>query len=103
MILDTVYSINSVPIRLTEERWARIVDRRPYMASYYDQVLVAVEEPTYILPGHRGSLIAVLSVGRSKYLHVAYREIGRSDGFIITAYIKPKVNKGQAIWREKEQ
>jgi hypothetical protein len=104
MILETVYSINHVPVRLTEERWDHIVDRRPYMTAYYDAMLNAVEQPTYILPGHRGSLIAVLPIGKSKYLHVVYREVSRHDGFIITAYIKPKVNKRQAIWHEgKEQ
>lgn len=79
MILDTVYSINHVPIRLTDERWDHIVDRRPDMTAYYDKVLDAVEQPTYILLGHRGSLIAVLSLGRSKYLHVVYREISQGD------------------------
>jgi len=103
MILDTVYSINSVPIRLTEERWIHIVDRRPYMTAYYDKVLEAIEQPTYILPGHGGSLMAVSPLGKSKYLHVVYREVGRHDGFSITAYIKPRVNKRQAIWREKDQ
>jgi hypothetical protein len=103
MILDTVYSINNVPIRLTEERWDHIVDRRPYMTAYYDKVLDAVEQPTYILPGHRRSLIAILPLGAAKYLHVVYREISRSDGFIITAYIKSRVNKRQAIWHEKKE
>ena len=103
MILDTVYSINHVPIRLTEERWDHIVDRRPYMTAYYEKVLNAVEQPTYILLGHRASPIAVLPIGRWKYLHVVYREVGQHDGFIITAYIKPRVNKRQVIWHEGKQ
>jgi hypothetical protein len=70
------------------------------MTAYSDKVLNAVEQPTYILRGHKGSLIAVLPIGKSKYVHVVYREVGRQDGFIITAYIKPRVKKGQAIWRE---
>lgn len=31
------------------------------------KVLEAIERPTYILPGHRGSLIAVLPIGRAKH------------------------------------
>jgi hypothetical protein len=73
------------------------------MTAYYDKVLDAIERPTYMLLGHRGSLIAVLPMGRSKYLHVVYREVGRHDGFVITAYIKPKVNNKQAIWHEGKQ
>ncbi len=45
MILDTVYSVNDVPIRLTEERWMHIVDGRPDLASYYDLILNAIERP----------------------------------------------------------
>ncbi|MDW8239537.1 MAG: hypothetical protein RMM98_07975 [Acidobacteriota bacterium] len=63
MFLDTEYSINHVPIRLTEERWDHIVDRRPYMTAYYDTVLDAVEQPTYMLLGHRGSPLRVSSLG----------------------------------------
>jgi len=103
MVLDTVYSINNVPVRLTEERWEHIIDRRPHLASYYDKVLDAIERPVYILRGHRGSLIGVLSVGRFKYLHVVYREASLQDGFIITAYIKRRVNKRSAVWREEDQ
>lgn len=46
MTLDTAYSVNNVPIRLTEERWEHITDRRPYMTSYCDEMLGAIERPT---------------------------------------------------------
>jgi glyoxylase-like metal-dependent hydrolase (beta-lactamase superfamily II) len=103
MVLDTAYSVNDVPIHLTEERWDHITDRRPYMTSYYDETLDAVERPTWVLPGHRGGLIAVRNIGRFKYLHVVYREVSLEDGFIVTAYVARKVNKRRAIWREENQ
>jgi len=103
MTLDTAYSVNDVPIRLTEERWEHITDRRPYMTSYYDEMLGAIEHPTWVLPGHRGSLIAVRNVGRFKYLHVVYREASLEDGFIVTAYIARRVKKRRATWREENQ
>ena len=102
-ILETVYSVNNVPIRLTDERWDHILERRPYMSSYYDAMLDAVEEPTYILRGYTGTLVAVVVLGRAKYLYVTYRENTASDGFIITAGIKAKLDKSKTIWRAEDQ
>jgi hypothetical protein len=96
--VDVVYSINGVPIRLTEERWSHIVENKPHMRAYYDQVLAAVEKPTWVLRGYAGALIAVLSLGRRQLLNVVYREISRKDGFIITAFISRKINKRNLIW-----
>ena len=62
MILETVYSLNNVPVRLTEERWEHIVGVHPYMTRYYEEMLDAVDDPEYILPGHKGSLIAVVAL-----------------------------------------
>jgi hypothetical protein len=99
MLMATIDSIDGVPIRLTEERWDHIVDRHPYMSSYYEDVLDAVTDPEYILRGQGGALVAVETLGRKKYLEVTYREFGKIDGFIITAYISPKLDKGKIIWR----
>jgi hypothetical protein len=66
MILEVVYSVVGVPIRLTEERWEHIVDRHPHMTSYYEDVLEAVEKPEYILRGHGGTFFAVETPGRRK-------------------------------------
>lgn len=86
-----------------EGPWEHILDRRPYLATYYDRILDAIERPTYVLPGHKGALIAVVNLSRLKYLHVVYREVSLDDGFIVTAYIKRRVNKRRAIWREDDQ
>jgi hypothetical protein len=99
--VDIAYSVNGVPIRLTEERWEHIVSNKPYMESYYEEVLNAVERPTWILQGYAGALVAVLTLGRQKYLHVIYRELSRHDGFIITAFISRKVNRSAIIWPKK--
>lgn len=99
--MDIVYSINRVPIRLTEERWDHIISNKPYMGSYYDELLESVERPAWILRGYAGSLVAVLSLGKQKYLHVVYREVSRDDGFIITAYISHKINRSMIIWPKK--
>jgi hypothetical protein len=96
--VDIAYSINGVPIRLTEERWEHIVSNKPYMTIYYDKVLEAIENPTWILRGYAGALVAVLSLARQNYLHVVYREISQDDGFIITGFISRKINRRMIIW-----
>ncbi|MGH9929782.1 MAG: hypothetical protein ACREA9_11230 [Pyrinomonadaceae bacterium] len=98
MILETVFSLNNVPVRLTEERWEHIVGVHPYMTRHYEEMLDAVDDPEYILPGHKGSLIAVVGLRKKTILHVMYRELSKADGFIITAYTKTSFDKKKAIW-----
>jgi hypothetical protein len=98
--MEITYSINGVPIRFTEERWLHIVSNKPYMESYYEHILEAVENPMCVLRGYGGSLVAVLSVGRQQYLHVVYKEVSREDGFIITAFITRKYNRKMRVWSQ---
>lgn len=101
MNLDIVESVNGVPIRLTEERWyEHIVRNRPYMSGYLEAVLDAVENPEFVLRGNRGSKIAVINLGREKWLHVIYKELSQDDGFIITAMIKKSYNRNLIIWEQ---
>lgn len=99
--MERVYSVNSVPIRLTQERWEHIVSNKPYMEAYYERVLDAVERPTWVLQGYAGAFVAILTLAKQEYLHVIYREMSRTDGFIITAFIARKVNKRAIIWPKK--
>ena len=96
--METVYSVNGVPIRLTDERWEHIVNNKPYMESYDERILEAVEKPTLVLRGYAGSLVAVLSVSRQQYLHVVYKEINQNDGFIITAFVARRYNRRMVVW-----
>ncbi len=99
MILGIADSVNGVPIRLTDERWEHILDRKPNMASLVETVLDAVEDPEYILSGYAGTLIAVIHLGGRSYLNVVYRELSQTDGFIITARIESQLHKSKIIWR----
>jgi len=71
------------------------------MEAYYDRVLDTVEQPTWVLQGYAQALVAVLALGKQKYIHVVYRELNRNDGFIITAFIARKVNKRSIVWPKK--
>ena len=96
--MEIAYSVNDVPIRFTEERWEHIINNKPYMESYYERILDAIEKPTFVLRGYAGSLIAILSVGRQRYMHVVYKEVSQDDGFIITAFIARKYNRRMIVW-----
>ena len=74
--MDIAYSIDGVPIRLTAERWFHIVENHDDLAGHYDDILDIVESPDMILPGHRGSLIAIRGAGKGQYLAVVYRQLG---------------------------
>jgi hypothetical protein len=70
--VEIAYSIHGIPIRLTDERWEHIVSNKPYMYAFDDAIPKAIEEPTVVLRGYAGTLIAVLSLARERYLHVVY-------------------------------
>jgi hypothetical protein len=61
-------------------------------------LLDAVEDPEYILRGYKGTLIAIVHLGKRSYLNVVYRELSHTDGFIITARIEPMLDKSKIIW-----
>ncbi len=96
--MEIAYSAHGIPIRLTYERWFHITESHDDLASYYFEVLETVEKPEFIIRGNKGSLKAVKSMGKDKWLVVVYREISKEDGFVITAYFLNKKPKGDTIW-----
>ena len=66
MILARLYSVDDVPILLTDERWERILDGHLELSqSDMDIVLNSVEGPEYILRGYGGTLVAVVALEKS--------------------------------------
>jgi hypothetical protein len=100
--MDIAISKAGVPIRLTDERWHHIVENHDDLAGYYDDVLITVEDPDFILRGYGGALVAVRSLGRRKFLGVIYRELSRKDGFIITAYFTTQISRRLILWRKEQ-
>lgn len=101
MILDIVKSINDVSIRLTDERWEHILNQHPYMSGFYNELLKAIEKPEFITRGNQGAKIAVVNLGRRHWLHVMYREINQSDGFVITSFIDEYYEQSKVIWSQQ--
>ena len=99
---ELAYSINDVPIRLTYERWFHITENHDDLASYYFEVLEAIESPEFIIRGNKGSLKATKNMGKKKWLVVIYRELRKNDGFVITAYFLDSEPKGNVIWKRQQ-
>ncbi len=98
-MVESVLSKNDVPIRLTPERWAHIVEEHCELAGLRLEILETISDPSRILEGSIGELIAVRKFS-NKYLVVIYREL-ENDGFVITAFITSKekaFNKRRQIW-----
>ncbi len=96
---EIAYSINGVPIRLNYERWFHIIENHDDLASYYFEVLEAIENPEFVMRGNRGSLKATKNMRKGKWLVVIYRELSKEDGFVITAYFLDEQPKGGVIWK----
>jgi len=97
-------SKNSVPIRLSQERWGHVTRRHPEMGSEKDKVLETISDPDAVLSGDFGELLAVRLYPTTpltrKHLVVAYREISERDGFVVTAYFTNAPSKRRTtIWK----
>ena len=100
--METAYSVNDIPIRLTRERWFHITENHDDLAGYYDDVLHTIENPDLVIQGYGGALIAVKGMGRRRYLGVIYREfISKKDGFVISAYFTSKLDRRKVLWPKK--
>ena len=96
--MEKAYSVNDVPVRLNYERWYHIVENHDDLASYFHEVLDTIEYPDFITCGSKGALKAARNIGKKKWLVVIYKELSRSDGFVITAYLLDNKPKGRVIW-----
>ena len=84
--------------RLTDERWAHIVDNHDEMTDRSAEILEVLERPEWITRGSRGALVAWKGYGRLGYLCVHYKELADDDGFVITAYFARKAKKEHTVW-----
>jgi len=104
-MINITYSLNNIPIRLTDERWTHIVENHDDIAGYYFDVLETIANPTWIFEGDEDELWAVKLISERKGILVIYKEIKeQNDGFIITAFFTTKIQKllrRRIIWQEQ--
>lgn len=65
--METVYSVNGVPIRLTYERWYHVIENHDDLASHFYDVLETVEKPDFIMRGNEGTLKATKNFSKRKW------------------------------------
>ena len=93
-------SYNGIPIRLPEERWNHITDRHSTLSNQQQLVLDTLTNPTRILLGNDGALLALREIEPRRWLVVVYRE-DENDGFVITAFPTRRINslnQRQQLW-----
>ena len=98
--MEVARSKSGVPIRLSDNRWAHIVEHHDDLAGYRDSVLEVIEDPDAVARGKTGEMLALKSMS-GRTLVVAYRETARSDGFVITAFFTTqpeRIRKRGLIW-----
>ena len=99
-MIDFVISKHGVQIRLTDERWAHITEEHSELAGMRFEILETIRNPSYILQGKEGELLAVSEITNGKFFVVVYRELV-SDGFVITSFLTRKTKslfKRKQIW-----
>ena len=97
---DTATSVNGINVRLTDERWAHIVEEHGELNGLRAEVLQTVKQPERILAGNEGEFLAVREMAQGKYIIVVYREL-KDDGFVITAFLTRRIRslaKRKQIW-----
>ncbi len=99
-----VRSPNGVPVRLNEERWRHIASGHPGSRDQRERVLETIADPDYVQEGDDGELLAVRLYEHTpltrKHLVVAYREVGATDGFVLTAYFTRRPSARRlTIWK----
>ena len=98
LMTETVLSKNGVLIRLNAERWSHITEEHCELAGMREDVLETISDPSRILAGNHGELMAVREIGKGKFLVSVYRELD-TDGFVITAFITRRI---ESLKRRKQ-
>ncbi len=79
-MVHTVLSKNEVPVRLTAERWAHIVEEHNELAGLRLDVLETVADPERILAGGAGERLALREHEPGKWTVVVWRESAKAMG-----------------------
>ena len=106
VVISITKSINGVPIRLTQERWNHITTSHLEInPKDYKAVLNIIKSPDAVLKGDTGELLAIKKQPRKSVWNVvAYKEVSKEDGFILTAYLTTDTNwlfRREIIWNKE--
>jgi hypothetical protein len=82
-----------IRIRLTDARWAHIIEEHAELAGMRSDVSAAAELADRVVMGALGESLAILAIKEmepGKWLVVVYRE-AEDDGFVVTAFSTRRV------------
>jgi hypothetical protein len=102
-LIDVVVSKDGLPIRLTDERWAHIIEEHAELAGMRQDVLATIDSPDRILAGSAGEKLALKELELGKHLVVVYREV-QTDGFVITAFLTRRarsLERREVLWTSR--
>jgi hypothetical protein len=94
-------SQNGVPIRLPEERWQHIITRHGGLNDKKEFLLETIAHPDRIIQGNDQALMAIRELEPDKVLVVVYKEVSKTDGFVVTAFPTRRLNsllKRTQLW-----
>lgn len=94
-------SKNGVLIRLPEERWQHIIARHGGLNDKKEFLLEAIANPDKIIQGNDQALMAIRELEPGKVLVVVYKEVSKTDGFVVTAFPTRRLNsliKRTQLW-----
>jgi len=100
-MIASAKSRHGVRVRLTDERWAHIVEEHCELAGMREEVLETIASAERVLGGSSGELLAVRTLETGKALVVIYREIDNHDGFVITAFVTSRIgslDRRNQVW-----
>ncbi|GAA0880131.1 hypothetical protein GCM10009119_31010 [Algoriphagus jejuensis] len=102
--MQTVLSIDQVPIRVPDERWEHVALGHPEMLNYKKEVLETLQLPDFVFEGNSKEKIAVRDYlsNFGKLIVVVYRESTRDEGFLITSFLISKLDRlknKKLLWR----
>jgi hypothetical protein len=98
---EAATSRNAVTVRLTDERWAHIVEEHCELAGLRAEVLQTVSDAERVLAGRVGELLALRQLDPHTTLVVVYKEVTPQDGFVITAFLTTRpgrLERRQPVW-----
>ena len=99
--MEVATARSGIPIRLTDERWKHIVHYHPEMRWQRARVLDTIASPDLIQEGDFGVLLAGRYYCHEPLAHgfvvAVYREVGETDGFVITAYFARRLSAARRV------
>ena len=104
--MRVIYDYQGVPIRLTDERLAHILEH-PEMAGLEGAIEETLTHPEKVVESFsdpQARLYYRFYVGTrvgDKYLCVVVKVLGE-DAFVLTAYLTDRVKRGVRIWPKEE-